>query len=94
MKLPGKTTLNRMQLAAQREMERIEISQDGRVAIGMLKKPMPEQVSLRDDFAGIVRLMDVIQSDSQLLQRVLKLMRSPAGADATVIGDAEEEASE
>jgi hypothetical protein len=94
MKPPGKTTLNRMQLAAQRERERIEISQDGRVATGMLKKPMPEQVSLRDDFAGIVRLMDVIQSDSQLLQRVLKLMRSPAEADAIVVGDDEEDASE
>jgi hypothetical protein len=94
MKPPGKTTLNRMQLAAQREMERIEISQDGRVATGMLKKPMPEQVSLRDDFAGIVRLIDIIQSDSQLLQRVLKLMRSPAEADAIVVGDGEEDASE
>jgi hypothetical protein len=40
MKPPGKTTLNRMQLAAQREMERIEISQDGRVVTGMLKRPM------------------------------------------------------
>jgi hypothetical protein len=94
MKPPGKTTLNRMQLAAQREMERIEISQDGRVVTGMLKKPMPEQVSLRDDFAGIVRLIDIIQGDSVMLERMLKLLRSPARADAAVIGDGEEDASE
>jgi hypothetical protein len=43
MKPPGKTTLNRMQLAAQREMERIEISQDSRVREGMLARPMPDQ---------------------------------------------------
>jgi hypothetical protein len=93
MKPPGKTTLNRMQLAAQRERERIEISQDGRVATGMLKKPMPEQVSLRDDFAGIVRLIDSIQADAVLLQRVLRLMRSPAGVPsdaAPVLGAADE----
>jgi hypothetical protein len=93
MKPPGKTTLNRMQLAAQRERERIEISQDGRVATGMLKKPMPEQVSLRDDFAGIVRLIDSIQADAVLLQRVLRLMRSPAGTPsdaAPVLGAADE----
>jgi hypothetical protein len=93
MKPPGKTTLNRMQLAAQREMERIEISQDGRVGAGMLAKPMPDQVSLRDDFAGIVRLIDIIQADSAMLERLLKLMRSaPAAAEAS--DDAEESTAE
>ena len=51
---PGKTTLFRMQRTAQLEAERIEISQDGRVREKMLEAPMPEQVLLRDDFAGIV----------------------------------------
>jgi hypothetical protein len=67
---PGKTTLFRMQLAAQNEAERIEIAQDGRVTLGMLKQPMPDQVRLRDDFAGIVRLIDAIMSDKALLERV------------------------
>jgi hypothetical protein len=95
MRPPGKTTLNRMQLAAQREMERIEISQDGRVRAGMLATPMPGQVSLRDDFAGIVRLIDIIQSDSVTLERLLKLMRSaPAATAAEASDDTEEGAPE
>jgi len=73
MKPPGKTTLDRMQLAAFREAERIEISQDGRVSCGMLKEPMRSQVELRDDFAGIVRLIDMIQSDAVILERLKKL---------------------
>jgi hypothetical protein len=75
---PGKTTLTRMQLAALSEAERIEISQDGRVKLGMLKEPMPDQVSLRDDFAGIVRLIDLIQSDAVILERLGKLSQLPA----------------
>ena len=95
MKPPGKTSLNRMQLAAQRERERIEISQDGRVREGMLARPMPDQVSLRDDFAGIVRLIDMIQADSVMLERVLKQMRSaPPAAAAEASDDAEEGAPE
>ena len=95
MKPPGKTSLNRMQLAAQRERERIEISQDGRVREGMLTRPMPDQVNLRDDFAGIVRLIDLIQADSVMLERVLKQMRSaPPAAAAVASDDAEEGAPE
>lgn len=30
---------------------------------------MPEQVERRDDFAGIVRLIDKIMSDVELLER-------------------------
>lgn len=70
MKPPGRTTLNRMLLAAMTEAERIEISQDGRVACGMLKAPMKSQVCLRDDFAGIVRLIDAILADAIVLERV------------------------
>jgi hypothetical protein len=76
MKPPGKTTLTRMQLAAMREAERIEISQDARVSAGLLDAPMPCQVLLRDDFAGIVRLLDVIQSDRLVLERVVELMKT------------------
>jgi hypothetical protein len=54
---------------------------------------MPDQVSLRDDFAGIVRLIDLIQADSVMLERVLKQMRSPAAA-AEASDDAEEGAPE
>ena len=64
MKPPGKTTLSRMQLAALNEQERIEISQDWRVREGLLKVPMPAQVSLRDDYAGIGRLIDLILADA------------------------------
>lgn len=69
MKAPGKTTLNRMQRTAFLEAERIEISQDARVRDGELKEPMPQQVERRDDFAGIVRLIDRIMSDVELLER-------------------------
>lgn len=72
MKPPGKTTLARMPRSACLEAERIEISQDGRVASGMQLEPMPEQVEKRDDFAGIVRLIDKIMSDAQLLERLSK----------------------
>lgn len=60
---------------------------------GMLARPMPDQVSLRDDFAGIVRLIDLIQADSIMLERVLKQMRSPPPA-AEGSDDAEEGAPE
>jgi len=89
---PGKTTLTRMQLAALSEAERIEISQDGRVKLGMLKEPMPDQVSLRDDFAGIVRLIDLIQSDAVILERLGKLSQLPVPAtDAASIEEADDE---
>ena len=75
MKPPGKTSLNRMQQTALAEMERIEISQDGRVAAGMIKEPMPEQVLKRDDFAGIVRLIDAIQADPTFRDEVVERLR-------------------
>lgn len=83
MKPPGKTTLSRMQLAALNEQERIEISQDWRVREGLLKVPMPAQVSLRDDYAGIVRLIDLIMADAVVLQRLQeKLARAADAAPA------------
>lgn len=70
MKPPGKTTLDRMARAAQIEAERLEITQDFWVRDGRLKEPMPDKVALRDDFAGIVRLIDLIQSDKVILDRL------------------------
>jgi hypothetical protein len=87
---PGKTTLTRMQLAALSEAERIEISQDGRVSCGMLKEPMRDQVSLRDDFAGIVRLIDLIQSDAVILERLARLSNLPAPAATSIEETADE----
>jgi hypothetical protein len=89
---PGKTTLTRMQLAAFNEQERIEISQDGRVREGLLREPMPSQVLLRDDFAGIVRLIDVIMSDQVMLDRLeerSKAARASAIAAPVASGDEE-----
>lgn len=91
---PGKTTLYRMQLAALNEAERIEISQDGRVREGLLKTPRPDQIALRDDFAGIVRLIDAIMSDQTILDRLAERMKAPAAAAraaeaAAVHGDEE-----
>lgn len=80
MKPPGKTTLARMQRTAMLEAERIEISQDGRVREGMLKEPMPYQVEMRDDYAGIVRLIDIIMSDQILLDRLQTRMAAKAAA--------------
>ncbi len=89
---PGKTTLFRMQLAAQREAERIEISQDGRVREKMLAEPMPDQVLLRDDFAGIVRLIDTIMSDKLILDRLEERMKArTTGAAAAPIATGDEE---
>lgn len=79
---PGKTTLARMQVAAHNEACRIEISQDGRVACGMLEAPMPEQVKLRDDFAGIVRLIDLIEADPVIMGRIEDAMKKPAAVRA------------
>lgn len=60
MNPPGKTSLDRMVLTAQSEVERLELSLD-----------VPEIVRRRDDFAGIVRLIDVIKSDPSLEMDIL-----------------------
>jgi hypothetical protein len=70
MKPPGKTTLARMQQTAFNEAERIATSQDARVLAGLLDAPMQCQVNLRDDYMGIVRLIDAIESDEQLKKKV------------------------
>lgn len=96
MKPPGKTTLNRMQHTAFLEAERIEISQDARVRNGELKEPMPEQVERRDDFAGIVRLIDTIMTDATILERLRGLadgggkpQKAPVRESAPIVDDEE-----
>jgi len=70
MKPPGRTTLSRMQRTAWLEAERIEISQDARVRAGLLKQPMSDQVAMRDDLMGVVRLIDAIESDQRLKESI------------------------
>jgi hypothetical protein len=89
MNPPGKTTFSRMQRAAQIEAERIEISQDARVSAGMLDAPMPEQVALRDDFAGIVRLFDAIEREPDLKERIAARLASMKAAEMQVAAQAE-----
>ncbi len=72
MSEPGKTTLWRMRMAAADEACRIEISQNARIAAGLIDAPMPEQMAKRDDFEGIVRLLDRIIADAGLLERLSK----------------------
>lgn len=78
MKPPGKTTLTRMQRTAMIEAERIEITQDHWVSEGRIKQPEPDVVARRDDFAGIVRLIDAIESDERLKERVIERMAARA----------------
>ena len=92
MKPPGKTTLERMLVTAQLEMERIEISQDARVADGLLKEPMLYQVKKRDDFAGIMRLIDIIQADDVLRERLRDKLRDADKRRAAAAALAEREA--
>lgn len=72
---PGKTTLARMQIAAHNEAQRIEIIEDGWMKAGRLAGSRPERVALRDDFAGIVRLIDIVESDAVILERLQAAMR-------------------
>jgi hypothetical protein len=93
---PGKTTLFRMQLAALNEAQRIEISQDGYVKLGMQKAPRGDQVELRDDFMGIVRMIDAIMSDQDLMELLKKRTRAmpiDSSVAAEINGDEEVEAA-
>jgi hypothetical protein len=80
MKPPGKTTLPRMQRSAMLEAERLEITQDYWVRDGRIKEPEPHLVARRDDFAGMVRLIDAINGDPDLLDHVKRRMAAQAAA--------------
>ncbi|MHC2604320.1 hypothetical protein [Bradyrhizobium liaoningense] len=78
-----------MQQTALQEMERIQITQDALVAVGLLKAPDVGAIERRDDFAGIVRLIDIIQSDAVMIDR-LKAGMARAQATRLVAPAAEE----
>lgn len=82
MKPPGKTTLARMQLTAMLEAERIQITQDYWVKDGRISEPEPHLVARRDDYAGMVRLIDAINSDQDLLDRLKRRMAALAADTA------------
>lgn len=60
MKPPGKSTLYRMQQTAAAEQQRLEL----------LQEPPAYAVRRRDDFAGIVRLIEAILSDQEIINRL------------------------
>ncbi|KRR25930.1 hypothetical protein [Bradyrhizobium retamae] len=79
---PGKTTFARMQTAAHNEAQRIEIIEDGWVTLGQLPVPRPDRVRLRDDFAGIVRLIDLIEADDIIRGRLEDALKRQAATPA------------
>lgn len=89
---PNKTTLVRMQQTALEEMERIQIVQDYWVRDGAQQSPNPGQLLKRDDFAGIVRLIDIIQTDAVMLDRLkVGMARASIARVIEVTADAEVE---
>ncbi|KGT75812.1 hypothetical protein MA20_31985 [Bradyrhizobium japonicum] len=93
MKPPGKTTLARMQRTAMLEAERIEITRDYWVKDGRISVPEPHLVERRDDFAGMVRMIDAINGDPDLLERLKRRMAAHSAA-AELPPAADTEASE
>ncbi|UEM09033.1 hypothetical protein J4G43_030305 [Bradyrhizobium barranii subsp. barranii] len=97
MKPPGKTNLDRMLRTAYAEMERIQITQDALVAEGLLKKADPGQLRRRDDYAGMVRLIEVITSDQVMLDRIkagaARERIAPAGAADDIEAEPKDEAA-
>lgn len=64
------TTYVRMLEAARAEASRIEHSQAARIVGGELTEPWPCQMKLRDDFLGIVRLIQQVMNDPVMLDRL------------------------
>jgi hypothetical protein len=68
---PGKTTLNRMLLAADAELRRREAVIQSRLAAGATDDGwLALDLERRDDFAGMVRLIEKISSDAVLYERL------------------------
>ena len=68
--MTGKTTLFRMRDAAMAEASRIESVQDMLVREGARRSADEDQMRRRDDFDGIVRLIDLILGDRELQERL------------------------
>jgi hypothetical protein len=64
------TTFNRMRDAAYEEARRIESGQTARMIAGFLAAPMQEQMTKRDDFLALTRLMDRIIADPVIIDRL------------------------
>jgi hypothetical protein len=95
MNPPGKTTFQRMQLAAQAEAERIQASQEARVKAKMQAAPRADQVRLRDDFFGIVRLIDAIEADQDVKKKLTDRMKAQLHLGAAAAeAEPEEEAAD
>lgn len=75
---PGKTTLDRMRWQAHLAAEHIEIVQANRLQQGAA--PIDSEIAKRDDFAGIVRLVEKIMSDQVIIDRLTAADRLPAPA--------------
>lgn len=69
---PGPTTFDRMSAAAAAEAGRIETVQATLVESGIRTEPDAGQLALRDDFDGIVRLIELIKNDKLILERLTR----------------------
>lgn len=64
------TTFARMCAAAREEANRIESEQIARMMGGFITAPMPERMRLRDDFVGLMKLVDRIIADDDVMNRL------------------------
>lgn len=64
------TTFDRMRDAARAEASRIEGAEMVRLMAGERRTPYQCQMRKRDDFVGIVRLIDMITADPVILERL------------------------
>jgi hypothetical protein len=70
--MTGSTTFDRMSAAAAAEAGHIEIVQAALVEAGIRTEPDRGQLALRDDFDGIVRLIELIKNDTLVLERLTR----------------------
>lgn len=76
MNPPGQTTLSRMRVTAGIAAGDIERMQDHLLETGVHSSPSETAVARRDDFHGIVRLIDEILSDEQLKAAVINKLKT------------------
>jgi hypothetical protein len=69
------TTFSRMKATAIGEAERIEAVQRDLAESGRIPQASEEQLRKRDDFDAMVRLLELIEKDAVLRQRILELKR-------------------
>ena len=69
---PEPTTFERMRTAAARRAIAIEGTQQARLIAGFITKPDEEQLIERDDFEGLVRLLDKIIASREIMDLLKK----------------------